>query len=178
MCTLLPKVEIYCLLLVFLVLAFKRSKNSITYMLLCNCSKFAAFSYQIQCNTLWTNSFVVPVLKRTNNGVTGYLHFQQIGLFSYPIHCCMGLFGIESITFFGSTLLRTCFASCVVLNGVNSIKFSKIHCLQVVLEYSCLKNQQIGLMCFYFLAINWKVLVLSTYFASSTLLHWCKVHHI
>ena len=114
-------------------------------------------SIKFSGNTLWKNSFVVPVLKRTNNGVTGYLHFQQIGLFSYPIHCCMGLFGIESITFFGSTLLRTCFASCVVLNGVNSIKFSKIHCLQVVLEYSCLKNQQIGLMCFYFLAMNWKV---------------------
>jgi hypothetical protein len=68
-------------------------------------------------NKLLTTSFVVLVLK-------GYLVFQQIGrflvpktvfwTFSHPIHCCMGLFGIKSITFIKNTLLATSFVVSVL----------------------------------------------------------------
>ena len=122
-----------------------------------NCNNLEGFWYQKQCfgllahpvhcyigligvksitfsgNTLLPTSFVVFDLQGTNNGVTGYLHFQQIGLFSYPIHCCMGLFGIESIT-----LLEA-------------------DCLQLVLWFPCSKKKGKWRYRLFALSSNWKV---------------------
>ena len=73
---------------------------------------------------LFTNSFVVHILNGTTNGVIGYSNFQQIGrflvpktvfwTFLHPVHCCMGLFGIESITIIEKTLLATSFVVSVL----------------------------------------------------------------
>ena len=75
-------------------------------------------------NTLLPTSFVVFDLKRTNNGVTGYLHFQQIGRFLVP-----------KKTFW------TFLAFYTLMNGtilaLSPLHLLEAHCLQQVVWFPC-----------------------------------------
>jgi hypothetical protein len=125
---------------------------------------FRTLLHRIASNYLKVTTKKALWVIRTCNKLEGFCYQKQcFGLFLHLVHCCVGIVGVNSITFSKNTLLATS----VVVPPM--LKEPTKKALWVITTCNKLKGFWYQKQCF------------GLIFASCTLRHgtnWCKIHHI
>ena len=163
--------SVHLLLATSFVVFVLKEKRKMALLVICAFIKlesifdcFRTLLHRIASNYLKVTTKKALWVIRTCNKLEGFCYQKQcFGLFLHLVHCCVGIVGVNSITFSKNTLLATS----VVVPPM--LKEPTKKALWVITTCNKLKGFWYQKQCF------------GLIFASCTLRHgtnWCKIHHI